>query len=80
MITFSNLEGEPNYPIESYKTEHSKNGRYEFTTTGFLMRNVNRNISANRYVKIKSKGGEQKNRSTEFQKYCFYLGIIAALD
>lgn len=45
------LEGAPNYPIESFKTEHSNKGlnRNEFVTTGFLMRNVNRNISENRY-------------------------------
>ena len=44
------LEGEPNYPIESFKTEHSNKGlnKNEFLTTGFLMRNVNRNVSGNR--------------------------------
>lgn len=45
------LEGEPNYPIESFKTKHSNKGlnKNEFLTTGFLMRNVNRNVSGNRY-------------------------------
>ena len=44
------LESDPNYPIESYKTDYKVRGfsKNEWVTTGFLMRDVNRNISENR--------------------------------